>query len=124
MITAATEFHATSTGHGTPGLAREGGGHPSITLRVRDVQASRRFYAELLGFVAAGGCGYSDGQAVLVSPLLANGFRSIVLTRAASPAAATGILLELETTSELLDRYILAKLLGAKTSGLVRRGRT
>jgi catechol 2,3-dioxygenase-like lactoylglutathione lyase family enzyme len=99
-------------------------GPSPITLRVQDIGASQHFYAELLGFVPAAGSGYCDGEAILVSPLLANGFRSIVLTRSARPGEASGLRLELETTSELLDRYILARLLGAATKPLATRGRT
>jgi hypothetical protein len=93
-------------------------------LHVQDLGASQHFYAELLGFVPAAGCGYCDGEAILVSPLLANGFRSVVLTRSLRSDAASGLILELETTSELLDRYILARLFGAATTPLVTRGRT
>jgi len=108
---------------GGVGRRQEGGGGPSpISLRVRDLESSRRFYSQVLGFVSAS-AGYSDLRSVLVSPLLANGFRSIVLTRARASHEVSGLLLELETTGELLDRYILARLTGAPTSGLTSRGR-
>ena len=95
-----------------------------IELCVSDLARSRKFFSDLLGFVPAEGYGYSDRRVVLVSPLLAQGYRCIVLTRDRRRGYATGLLLELETTTELLDRYILARLLGATTSPLVSRGRT
>src|SRR4051812_23474777 len=78
-----------------------GDGPAPITLHVRDLEASRRFYSELLGFVPSPDAGYSDAEAVLVSPLLARGFRSIILSRSPKAHAVTGLLLELETTAEL-----------------------
>jgi catechol 2,3-dioxygenase-like lactoylglutathione lyase family enzyme len=94
-----------------------------VELRVKDLAASRKFYADLFGFVPAEGYGYSDGRLVLISPLLAHGYRCIVLTRDPRAANADGVMLELETRAELLDRYILARLLNIQTSPLVSRGR-
>jgi catechol 2,3-dioxygenase-like lactoylglutathione lyase family enzyme len=99
------------------------GGTP-VVLRVTDLDASRKFYFDLLGFVPAEGYGYSDNRLVLVSPLLAHGFRSIVLTRDRLAATSHGLILELETSAELLDRYLLARLLGARTTPLMTRGRS
>jgi hypothetical protein len=94
-----------------------------VILFASDLEAGRRFYFDLLGFVPAEGYGYSDSRLVLVSPLLAHGFRSIVLTRNGRTAASHGLILELETGAELLDRYMLARLLGAPTTPLLTRGR-
>src|SRR5262249_50145760 len=98
-------------GGGGPPSPEDGGGErPSpICLRVRDLARSQRFYSEVLGFIADGDAACSDQRSVLVSPLLANGFRSIVLTRVEAAHEVSGLLLELETTGELLDRYILAR---------------
>jgi hypothetical protein len=93
-----------------------------IELSVRDIATSRKFYSDLLGFVPAAEYGYSDNRVVLVSPLLANGYRSIVLSRGRA-GNSHGLLLELETAAELLDRYLLARLLGASTGPLLSRGR-
>jgi|GEM_PF-2996331 len=98
------------------------GGTP-VVLRVSDLDASRKFYFDLLGFVPAEGYGYSDSRVVLVSPLLAHGFRSIVLTRERYGVMSNGLMLELETSAELLDRYLLARLLGARTTPLMTHGR-
>jgi catechol 2,3-dioxygenase-like lactoylglutathione lyase family enzyme len=98
------------------------GGTP-VVLRVSDLDASRKFYFDLLGFVPAEGYGYSDTRVVLVSPLLAHGFRSIVLTRERYGVMSNGLILELETSAELLDRYMLARLLGARTTPLMTHGR-
>jgi catechol 2,3-dioxygenase-like lactoylglutathione lyase family enzyme len=96
---------------------------PTIELGVSDLGRSRAFYADLLGFVPADGWGYSDTRVTLVSPLLAHGYRCLVLRRSRR-AAGGGMLLELESQSELLDLYMLARLLGAETSQLVTRGRS
>jgi catechol-2,3-dioxygenase len=114
-----------SRNHGGESAWREGGGDEAspISLRVRDLTSSRRFYSEVLGFVPSSCAASPDPRSVLVSPMLASGLRSIVLTRTQAPHEANGLLLELETTGELLDRYILARLNGAPTSGLVSRGR-
>lgn len=94
-----------------------------VVLFVADLETARKFYFDLLGFVPAEGYGYSDNRLVLVSPLLAHGFRSIVLTRDRRAATSQGLMLELESSSELLDRYMLARLLSAPTSPLLTRGR-
>ena len=123
MIAAAPRGVIANDRDGGEGRRGEGGDGPSpISLRVRNLADSQRFYAEVLGFVPAH-AGYSDVKSVLVSPLLANGFRSIVLTRTQAGHEVSGLLLELETTGELLDRYFLARLTGAPTSGLTSRGR-
>jgi catechol 2,3-dioxygenase-like lactoylglutathione lyase family enzyme len=97
---------------------------PTIELGVSDLGRSRAFYADLLGFVPADGWGYSDARITLVSPLLAHGYRCLVLSRSRRAAAGGGMLLELESQAELLDLYMLARLLGAETSQLVTRGRS
>jgi hypothetical protein len=102
---------------------KSGDGPPPITLHVEDVARSRQFYAEVLGFVGSVDSGDSDSRAVMVSPLLANGYRSVVLSRSRGPNSASGLLMELETTTELLDRYILARLMKAPTRPLTSRGR-
>ena len=107
----------------TTGRIQTRGGTP-VVLFVSDLETSRKFYFDLLGFVPAEGYGYSDHRLVLVSPLLAHGYRSIVLTRSPRSASAHGLILELETGAELLDRYMLARLLGARTTPLVTRGRS
>jgi catechol 2,3-dioxygenase-like lactoylglutathione lyase family enzyme len=96
----------------------------TIELGVSDLARSRAFYADLLGFVPAEGWGYSDSRVTLVSPLLAHGYRYLVLTRSRGTTGGGGMLLELESLAELLDLYMLARLLGAETSQLVTRGRT
>ena len=96
---------------------------PAIELGVSDLARSRAFYADLLGFVPADGWGYSDTRVTLVSPLLAHGYRCLVLRRSRGAVGGGGMLLELESTAELLDLYMLARLLGAQTSQLVTRGR-
>ncbi|HYE61926.1 MAG TPA: VOC family protein [Phycisphaerales bacterium] len=109
------------------GLARElPGPRPAtpVVLWVADLEVARKFYFDLLGFVPAEGYGYTDNRLVLVSPLLAHGYRSIVLTRDQRGATSHGLLLELESSSELLDRYMLARLLGAATTPLLTRGRS
>jgi catechol 2,3-dioxygenase-like lactoylglutathione lyase family enzyme len=97
---------------------------PTIELAVSDLGRSRAFYADLLGFVPAEGWCYSDTRVLLVSPLLAHGYRCLVLSRDRRRAGMGGMMLELESRGELLDLYMLARLLGAPTSPLVTRGRT
>jgi hypothetical protein len=129
MFAAATGWNdAAGSSGGNNSSGPSGGsnhhGHDPVTLRVSDLASSQRFYSELFGFVPAPGSGYSDMRIELISPLLANGFRSIILTNQTQPGNAEGLILELETAAELLDRHLLARLLHAQTTPLVYHGRT
>src|SRR6185503_6572508 len=77
MIAAGPGLALSRNGETGPRAWGSGDGSSPISLRVRDLASSRKFYSEVLGFVAAT-AGYSDASSVLVSPLLASGFRSIV----------------------------------------------
>jgi catechol-2,3-dioxygenase len=98
-------------------------GHSTVTLAVTDLDRSERFYREMFGFVRDSDCGFCDDAVTLTSPVLANGFQTLVLARHPSTPASHGLLLDLESPAELIDRHILARLMNVKSSEVLTRGR-
>jgi hypothetical protein len=88
------------------------------TLRVSDLGVSERFYRDLFGFVRAPGV--EGGAVTLRSPLSAYAHVSIRLAPRDGSGSGDGCAepggfrMEVESSGELLDVYMLARLLGVE----------
>ncbi len=89
-----------------------------VELHVADLDASESFYTGLLGLVKSPTAAGSPDSRTLVSPEPSSAVRCLILTKSASTTASNALLLELESAAELLDRYLIAKLLNAPLSPL------
>lgn len=93
--------------------------HPAcVELHANDLDASERFYTTLLGMAPDADAPAHPSRRVLRATDIDSTLPEIVLNRADSASAADSVLLELESSSELLDRYLIARLLNAPATSL------
>lgn len=88
-----------------------------VVLQVTDLERSRQFYEQVLGLEAAGGAG-PDRLALGPKP---GGRiqRQLLLATAPTAQRSRGLWIELESTGELLDIFMIAKLAGYPAARLV-----